>query len=739
MGRKKSRRTRYQLTFLHKLIIGMFLVLGIVCIGNPQAYHFTLEENLPENRISFLQKGDYVLDVTYSSPAGNAVVVSSNEVAGADNRMGGELVRREIAEGAGVVRIELSLDQGVYGIHVGTQLDNESAFYIGRLEVWSLRLQNTDHYFLALLCLLAAFATALLGLFVPVEKYRDAAVLLGIGLVASLPLFSDFIYEGNDFRFHMARIEGLYQGLLAGDFPVRINPVQISGYGSLSATMYPQLFLYPIALLRFGRISLMLCYKLLLVAVNIGSAAFAFYGVKNICKSRRIAFAASILYTFSLYRLNNLYFRAALGETLAMVFLPLVIWGIYEVLWGDRRKWYILMFGMTGVLQSHVLSTELCVLFLLPEVAYWAVKGSRKEFWKRLLAGTKAAVLTIFLNASFLVPFLFFCGENLQSFRMENEVPATGAYFSQMFASYMIPAGASLEPGATQGEMPLTVGGLLAVGAVLFCISCSRQKEKTAENQLGKHCLVFGLCSLLLSSWLFPWEKLTGLELINTLSTPLQFAWRFLGPASIFLCITAAVGFVRFAENWDKRWIYGAVAAVTFCSAGYFFDMLSSEMEQTCDKMLLESYRVSDSMYMYGDGDSFKAFHLDYDSEEAYIKTAGGTGVEYSGYAKNGSRIRVHTVPEPDSNTENGQDFLLFPLYYFPGYEVRINGEPAQVTSIGTLVACRLPKTPADIQVRYRGRASFHIADWVTLATVLGIAAWSIALFARKKRRRDVL
>lgn len=31
-----------------------------------------------------------------------------------------------------------------------------------------------------------------------------------------------------------------------------------------------------------------------------------------------------------------------------MTFLPLVLWGIYEVLWGDCKKWYLLMLGMAG-------------------------------------------------------------------------------------------------------------------------------------------------------------------------------------------------------------------------------------------------------------------------------------------------------------------------------------------------------------------------------------------------------
>lgn len=741
MGRKKIFQATYQITFLHKLLAGILLVLGLAALCGFQPYHVTVENLGPENRFSFLQEGEYVAEVAYAgSPAGNAVVFYSNEVTGEENQTGKELARRELAEGSGVVSVPLSLGQGVHGIRVKTDLDTESAFYINRLEIQSVKLQDTDAFFLGFLFLAAAFLTVAAGAFLPHEKYKDAAILAGMGLLASLPLFSDFLVDGNDLSFHLARIEGLYQGLRAGEFPVRINPVQISGYGSLSATMYPQLFLYPFALLRFGRVSLMLCYKLLLFVMNVTTASLTFHGVKKICGSRKVAFAACILYTFSLYRLNNLYFRAALGETLAMAFFPLVVWGIYEVLWGDRKKWYLLMLGVTGVLQSHVLSTQLCIFFLILEVLWFTAAGVKKDFWKRIFSGIKAAAMTLLVNAWFLAPFLFFCGQDLQSFHMENEVPGSAAYFSQMFALFMKPEGPSMLPGATQGEMPLTVGAVLVAGALLFCITVSKRTERTLSDQVGKHCLVYGLLSLFLASWLFPWEQLSRWELFNSLTAPLQFAWRFLGPASLFFCITAALGFVRFAQETEgRKWIYGAVAAVILCTTAYFFDSLSREAVQTADKMELEGGASSDSMYMYREGDSFQALHLDYSLEEAYIRTLHGTEAEYSGYEKKGTGISVHVIPPEKGASGVGEDRLLFPLYYFPGYQARVNGELVEVTGVNTLVSCALPLEEADIEVSYRGLGVFFLADAVTVVTAFGAGAWNIALFARKKRRSRVL
>lgn len=105
--------------------------------------------------------------------------------------------------------------------------------------------------------------------------------------------------------------------------------------------------------------------------MNITTAFLSFYAIRNITRSEKSAWIMSILYTFATYRLTNLYYRAALGESLAMVFLPLLLWGAYEVFYGEERKWYLLVLGISGVLESHVLSFEMCLLFLVAEGILW--------------------------------------------------------------------------------------------------------------------------------------------------------------------------------------------------------------------------------------------------------------------------------------------------------------------------------------------------------------------------------
>lgn len=727
-----------------RAVLAFAFLMGIFFFLNGKPYR--QEYSRPEN-LGFLEKGQYTLIATYeNSPRDNGIIVYSEEAVDERNRPGMVFARQEIPEGSGVVSIPLSLEEAVYGVRIGTELDKDEEGFVTELKIQSNRIVHKDHLALGFLMLAAGAGLGVLFvrmqkdmgadgdragrrenlLFGYGEKYMLPLVLVGMGLLASVPLFSDSLLWGDDAEFHLSRLEGIYRGLAAGDFPVRITPQHMSGYGSLTALMYPQTFLYPAALLRFLGVSLMLCYKLLLVAVNIGTAFGAYYGAKNICGSRNAGLWMSALYTFSLYRLSNLYVRGALGETLAMAFLPLVIWGVYEVLWG-RRRWGVLVFGMTGVLQSHVLSTQLCMLFMLAELIFWLASRRKKYFAARFLDGCKAVGVTLLLNASFLVPFLYFCGEDLQCFAMPFEVSDHVAYFSQLFALFPSVEGASLAPGTTQNEMPIAIGAVLAAGAMVFLwVYGKMEKRRSRRAKAGLHCLVYGGTAILAASWIFPWERVAQADALAGFFTSLQFSWRFLAPATAFWSLAAALGVSR----TDRSWVRWGMALLTLISAVYFFDGMAQNRYQRADKMALEGLSNGDAMYLYRDGEEYRTINLDYHREEAYIKSVRGMA-EYYYYQRDGSRIYVEVVPLGE-----GEDTLLFPLYWFPGYEISVNGEKVPVLERDTLVACAMPEERGCIQVRYRGLWFFSGADAVTGLTLGSIAGWGIYRMHRTRSKR---
>lgn len=724
----KIREAVQKIPPIYRLIAGLLILFGILIFCKKAPYIKEFEENQHEYQLTFLQEGQYELKITYVGfEEGEGIRVYCNALTDEYNRSGVTLAETIVPEHAGIVAIPFSLSSGVHELSVET--DSKVGYFAeGRLQ--SVKLQNRDSYFLAVLLVGAAFFVLFLGWDKHIEKYRMPVFALGMGILASIPLFSDFIYEGYDIQFHLARIEGIYQAMRAGNFPVRLNPVQNAGYGDLSAAMYPQLFLYPAAMLRFLGVSLMLSYKVLLTGMNVCSAFTAYYCAKSICRSEKIGIWTSVFYTFASYRIIDIYMRHALGEALAMAFLPLVVWGTYEILWGNRKKWYLLVLGITGVLQSHVLSTYMCALFMALELVICLIKCPKPELWGRIRSGFTAMCVTILLNAGFLIPFLYFSGQDLQCFHIENNFAEGYAYFTQLFSMFLSTEHFSLAPGSTEGEMAITIGTVLLLGAILFCVNQARKKGQEHTGRVGRHCLAYGVIAVFLSSWLFPWEKLLQKEALKSLITPLGFSWRFLGIATVMLCIVAAIAV---EEASSERAVSGCLAALALglviCSTSYSFDMICQKRASLSDKMELEGISYSDSMYMYYLSDQFESWHDELSREEAYIKCADSSEVTFSDYEKTGTNISVVTY-----NESNAEDLLIFPLCYYPGYVIRADGQKVETKMYADpipMVACDLPEQTAHITVSYKGLWFFKAGDIITLFTAAGLIL--MAIWRRKK------
>lgn len=107
--------------------------------------------------------------------------------------------------------------------------------------------------------------------------------------------------------------------------------------------------------------------------------------MKAYSKKSLASFIFSLVYTFAPYRL---YLGGAVfGEYLAVTFLPLLFLGIYEVLWGDKKKWYLLAISGALVAYAHILSVFLSLQFavILFIIKLITSRGISKDRIKSLL------------------------------------------------------------------------------------------------------------------------------------------------------------------------------------------------------------------------------------------------------------------------------------------------------------------------------------------------------------------
>lgn len=168
----------------------------------------------------------------------------------------------------------------------------------------------------------------------PIHTLRGryiAMALVGIGVFACLPLGLGYLTYGHDLSIHLSRIEGLKAGLLAGQFPVRMDPAIINEKGYPFSLMYSDVFLYPAAVLRILGFSLQTSYKVYVASITAATVGITFYALRKMFRSDCAALLGTALYTLSFYRLTNVFVRAAVGEYTAMAFLPLVVYGLWRI------------------------------------------------------------------------------------------------------------------------------------------------------------------------------------------------------------------------------------------------------------------------------------------------------------------------------------------------------------------------------------------------------------------------
>lgn len=545
---------------------------------------------------------------------------------------------------------------------------------------------------------------------------RDALMVLGAAAFSCMPLLWGGVFDGHDMLFHLNRIEGIASGLRCGQFPVRIHASTLLGYGYAASEFYPELFLYIPAILRNMGVSLCASVRVFEAGINLLAALSCYVSAKAVFDSRRTAVGASVLYTLCVYRLVNLYTRATLGESLAMIFFPLIIWSLYEVLRRDDGKWPLLALGMTGVCMSHLLSTLFSVLFCAIAAVFSLPKLMREK--RRFLAILKAAAITVLCCVWFYVPMMQYSGDGVSTsvvLDAQENVLQPGGFFVA-FAGDMN-ADIPEDFAYTIGVVP---GLALLVGCALLLVRRYAQGKAAMD---GKDHAALALCALGVVALLgatnaFPWEWVCSLRRpFSTFFKQIQFPWRMVGVAVPLLSMAAAWGYLKD----DRHASAGAAVIVALCAAcsGYTMQCMV-QRTPVLDKETFTDTRISQFEYTY------------VGTEKTALKPGdirvGGAEGAYSVLEMTKRGTNLTAVIEMD-----GGAYIEFPLLYYPGYQAAVNGIPCKVAR-GTNNMLRVYGTAsgqtAKVDISFKPPMTWIAAQSVSL---LGLALLILSLRRMKR------
>lgn len=469
-----------------------------------------------------------------------------------------------------------------------------------------------------------------------------------------IPLL-DFLNPGlpitHDGQDHIARIANFYQNLKEGVIIPRWAGNLNWGYG------HPILmFLYPLpsyfaSFFHFLGFSLVDATKIVFGAAFIFSGITMYLWVKSFLNDKA-AFVASVLYLFAPYRFVDLYVRGAIGEHVAFIFPPLILFFLLQL--SKKLTIYRIAGGslaMAGLILSHNAITLMFLPLIFLYILYlaWQIK-----FKKYFIFNTLFLILLGFgLSAFFWIPAFF---EGKYTLR---DIVTSGEFSSRFPALWDFLYG-SWSFGGT-GQLTVQLGivhWIMVLLAIPIFVQLYKKKDRLWIFTAGIFLILFLSFFIMTEYSIFLWEKVTTLQ-------KFQFPWRFLSISVFLASILGGIVIFLIPKKLHKIILTVSVVALLFLNKDFW--QAKGYLEKP------ENFYTSIYDGTTDTGESAPIWSVRFMEKRAKVNMELITGKARIREIKRTSRVHEYKIiaTERSRIREN--------TLYFPGWDVFINGNKADV------------------------------------------------------------
>ena len=535
-------------------------------------------------------------------------------------------------------------------------------------------------------------------------------VLSFLMILLFMPL--DKLDTGHDIIFHQRRFIVLVDALKNGHFPIYLDYTSEDGYGYGTRFFYPDLILVPFATIAIFT-NFIFAYKLMWFVMTVLCGLLMYKMANKIYRNYLGSIFIALIYTFASYRLQDVYERSAVGEALAFTFIPLVFWGLYEIIKGNYKKWYIITIGFSLLIFCHLISSMLTFISIIPFIIIYYKSLIKEPIRIRYLLF--AGITTIALSGYFLFPFI---EQLLQTnFHMSNMqyIGYRGYYdtpINRFIKSIFLPHPIYIEYSMTP---------CLGISMIICIILRLFVRERTKYTNCIDYGIIIGLVYLLLTINIYDWNKYP-LKAFNFI----QFSWRLFQYCTFFFSIAGGYYLAKIATK-NKKIILTSVILITFITCQLFTQSnrykaisfyYSYFIPTTLQSMSIVNYYKNYPEY----------FSINFNDDHVTKK---GNNIDTETYAKLSNITREDGLISLDVETTNNNK-LEFPLTYYKGYTATLNNKKVAVEeSKNGLVEVSINNS-GKLIVQYTGTFLQRYSLYITLISCVLLIIYIVATNRRK-------
>lgn len=489
-------------------------------------------------------------------------------------------------------------------------------------------------------------------------------------------LATNFPYT-HDGENHLARFANYKLALKEGQFPPRFAPNLLNHYG------YPVFnYNYPLANIAslpfsFLKIPYEMTFKILLFCF----VFFGLFGLNGWLKARHFSFKARIMtliaFSFSPYLANILYFRGNIGELMAMMIFPWLMWQIDQPqTLGQAKKPWGLLFGSI-LWAMFFLSHNVMVLFGAPILILFALNKHRAKIKEQLtllfsIGGGILLSLWFWLPAIFEKNLIILENADLSKGYLNHFPTIDQLFFAPLRFGFSLPG--SIDTLSFQIGWPFV---LVLITTVVFW-------KKIKANQLGLFFVVamtaiFAQLSLSKEIWQ-----------IIPMANFVQFPWRL----TFFVTLLSLPLLAWFFDNLGKfaKLSLGFLILIQFFvttnlkPADYFHrEQLTYDLYPASTSTANENLPINFSYEYFADGN--------WQPTAQIISGSGSANIHWWQGSKRGYTLNLETaatVIEPTAN--------------FAGWQTKANNETVDYVdsdTIGGRIAYSLPEGQYQITTNF--------------------------------------